>query len=143
MTLRTRLALVLVALVMAPLLAAAILVLYAVPRAAGDRADSLVVGALSGVTDELSQQCGAAGTAAEAGGAALTASIGLSVEGRNDLSQVRTAQAITAAQLDDLRNRLGLSGDIVLLLEGRVVASTSNNETDVSSAPDLVTASDP
>src|SRR4051812_4593320 len=202
MTLRTRLALVLVALVMAPLLAAAILVLYAVPRATGDRADSLVVGALSGVTDELSQQCDAAGTAAvvagrgigvnnpsaaarstvgdgladwvgvtnnrgqlvtsagrlpvdlvtepwpnctagEAGGAALTASIGLSVEGRNDLSQVRTAQAITAAQLDDLRNRLGLSGDIVLLLEGRVVASTSNNETDVSSAPDLVTASDP
>ena len=40
MTLRTRLALVLVALVLVPLVAAAILVLYAVPRAAADRGAS-------------------------------------------------------------------------------------------------------
>ncbi|MCZ3385640.1 MAG: HAMP domain-containing protein [Actinomycetia bacterium] len=57
MTLRTRLALVLVALVLAPLVAAAVLVLYAVPRAAADRADSLVVGARSGVTNDISQTC--------------------------------------------------------------------------------------
>ena len=50
MTLRTRLALVLVALVLAPLVAAAALILYAVPRATADRADSLVIGARSAVT---------------------------------------------------------------------------------------------
>ena len=64
MTLRTRLALVLVALVLVPLVAAAILVLYAVPRAAADRADSLVMGASSAVTNQISQNCEQVATAA-------------------------------------------------------------------------------
>ena len=63
MTLRTRLALVLVALVVVPLVAASVLVLYAVPRAAADRADSLVTGARAGIADELVQQCDRVGTA--------------------------------------------------------------------------------
>jgi hypothetical protein len=71
MTLRTRLALVLVALVVAPLVAAGVLVLYAVPRAAADRADSLVQGTRSAVTDELRQQCDAVGTAAVVAGRML------------------------------------------------------------------------
>ncbi|MFL6182750.1 MAG: diguanylate cyclase [Actinomycetes bacterium] len=64
MTLRTRLALVLVALVVAPLVAAGVLVLYAVPRATADRADALVTSANAGVSDELAQQCDRVSTAA-------------------------------------------------------------------------------
>ena len=64
MRLRTRLALVLVALVLVPLVAAAVLVTYTVPRAAGDRADSLVLGTRSAVVDDLTRQCDAVATAA-------------------------------------------------------------------------------
>ena len=64
MTLRTRLALVLVALVVVPLVAAGVLVLYAVPRATAARADALVTGAKASVTDELRQQCDRVSTAA-------------------------------------------------------------------------------
>ena len=64
MTLRTRLALVLVALVLVPLVAAAILVLYAVPTAAADRADSLVARGALGGHDDLVRQCDEVGTAA-------------------------------------------------------------------------------
>ncbi len=71
MTLRTRLALVLVALVLAPLVAAAALILYAVPRATADRADSLVIGARSAVTNDISQMCDQVATAAVVTGRAL------------------------------------------------------------------------
>ena len=71
MTLRTRLALVLVALVVAPLVAAGVLVLYAVPRAAAERADSLVTGAGSAITDELTQECDRVATATVVTGRSL------------------------------------------------------------------------
>lgn len=57
MTFRTRLALILGALVLIPLVAAAVLVVYAVPRAAQDRADSLVVSTRSSVTAALTNEC--------------------------------------------------------------------------------------
>jgi diguanylate cyclase (GGDEF)-like protein len=196
MTLRTRLALVLVALVMAPLVAAAALVLYAVPRAAADRADSLVLSARSGVTDQLSQQCDRVASAAvvtgrlladsspaqatrtvvgdgladwvgvvddrgnpvatsgelppglvtvpwsdctggEAGGPAVTTTQQV-VVGDRPLSAVRSAQRVDSAYLDGLRDRLGFTGDITLLLDGDVVASTSDPQVDASALPDLV-----
>ena len=57
MTFRTRLALILGALVLIPLVAAALLVVYAVPRATQDRADSLVVSTRSSVTAALTTEC--------------------------------------------------------------------------------------
>lgn len=196
MTLRTRLALVLVALVLAPLVAAAVLVLYAVPRAAVDRADSLVIGARSGVTNEISQTCdkvqtaavvvgrmlasdspaaasrpvvadgmadwvavvndrgnsaGSAGqlpsgiitepwsdcAAGEAGGPALSTELQVVVADAPGLSAVRTADAVNSAYLDDVRTRLGFTADVALLLDGNVVASTTDASTDVSVAPEL------
>ena len=74
MTLRTRLALVLVALVVVPLVAASVLVLYAVPRAADARAESAVTGARAGVTDELVQQCDRVETASVTTGRMLATS---------------------------------------------------------------------
>ncbi len=195
MTLRTRLALVLVALVLAPLVAAAILVLYAVPRAAADRADTLVLGARSGVTNEITRTCDQVQSAAvvtgrmlastspatatrravadgladwvsvvndrgnavssagqlpsglitqpwsdcaagEAGGPALTTDLQI-VADSPELSAVRTAEAVDAAYLDDLRSRLGFTADVALLLDGRVVASTTDSATDLSAAPEL------
>lgn len=196
MTLRTRLALVLVALVLVPLVAAAIVVLYAVPRAAVDRADTLVLGARSGVTNEISHTCDQVQSAAvvtgrmlgstspatatrrvvadgladwvsvvndrgngvssagqlpgglitqpwsdcaagEAGGPALTTELQVIVADTPELSAVRTAEAVDAAYLDDLRSRLGFTADVALLLDGRVVASTSDPATDLSAAPEL------
>ncbi|MCZ3387602.1 MAG: diguanylate cyclase [Actinomycetia bacterium] len=196
MTLRTRLALVLVALVLVPLVAAAILVLYAVPRAAADRADTLVLGARSGVTNEISQTCELAQSAAvvtgrmlgssspatatrrvvadgladwvsvvddrgnavssagqlpgglitqpwsdcaagEAGGPALSTELQVVVADTPRLSAVRTADAVNAAYLDDLRARLGFTADVVLLIDGRVVASTTDQSTDLSEVPTL------
>ena len=197
MTLRTRLALVLVALVLAPLVAAAFLILYAVPRATADRADSLVVGARSAVTNDISQMCDQVATAAvvtgralgssapatatrqvvadgladrvsvvnnrgnvvasagrvnsdfitepwsdcaqgEAGGPALSTELQVVVADQSDLSSVRAASSIDSASLDDLRSRLGLTADVVLLLDGVVVASASDAAIDVSLAPELV-----
>ena len=197
MTLRTRLALVLVALVLAPLVAAAVLVLYAVPRAAADRADSLVLGARSGVTNDIAQLCDEVGTAAvvtgrmlgstspatatrqavadgladwisvvdargvaiasagqlprglvtdpwsrceagEAGGPAVSTELRVVVADRDDLSAVRAADAVDSAYLDDLRARLGFTADVVLLLDGVVVASTTDPTIDLTTAPDLV-----
>jgi diguanylate cyclase (GGDEF)-like protein len=199
MTLRTRLALVLVALVVVPLIAAGVLVLYAVPRAAADRADSLVTGARAGITDELVQQCDRVGLAAvttgrmlgnesaaqatriavqdgladwvavvddrsnnvasagqlpdglvtspwpdcatgESGGPALTADQQVVVTGRADLSAVRAAQRVDSAYLDSLSARLGFTGDVVLLSDGEVVASTTDPTTDVAALPGLVAA---
>ncbi len=196
MTLRTRLALVLVALVLAPLVAAAILVLYAVPRAAADRADSLVLGARSGVTNEISRTCDQVQSAAvvtgrmlgstspatatrrvvadgladwasvvndrgnavstsgqlpgglitepwsdcaagEAGGPALTTELQVVVADTPELSAIRTAEAVDTAYLDDLRSRLGFTADVALLLDGSLVASTSDPSTDLSAAADL------
>ncbi|HVQ88267.1 MAG TPA: hypothetical protein VMT88_08795, partial [Actinomycetes bacterium] len=57
MTLRSRLALVLGVLVLVPLVAAAVLVVYAVPRATNDRADSLVVATRSSVTASIATRC--------------------------------------------------------------------------------------
>lgn len=200
MRLRTRLALVLVALVVVPLVAAAVLVLYAVPRAATDRADSLVVGTRSAVVDDLSRQCDAVTTAAvvtgrgvaatsprdatrtavsddladwaaavdrrgglvasagqlptglvtdpwsscttnEAGGAAVTTALQVVVDGRPELAEIRTSITVDSAYLDDLRERLGFTGDIALLRDGEIVSSTSDPATDLSLAPRLVTAS--
>ena len=196
MTLRTRLALVLVALVLVPLVAAAILVLYAVPRAAADRADSLVLSARSGVTNEVSRTCDEVQSAAvvtgrtlgstspatatrravadgladwvsvvsdrgnavssagqlpsglitepwsdcaagEAGGPALTTELQVVVADTPELSAVRTAEAVDTAYLDNLRSRLGFTADVALLLDGRVVASTSDPSVDLSAATDL------
>jgi diguanylate cyclase (GGDEF)-like protein len=66
MTLRSRLMLVLGALVLAPLVAGAVLVTIAVPRAAADRAESTLVAARSGVTQTLITRCGTAGSAVRA-----------------------------------------------------------------------------
>ncbi len=200
MTLRTRLALVLVALVLVPLVAAAILVLYAVPRAADDRAESLVLGARSVVTNEISQMCDQASTAAvvtgrmlgstspatatrravsdglaewvsviderggsvasagqlnsdfitepwsdcadgDAGGPAISTELQVVVADEADLSAVRAADPVDTALLDDFRARLGFSADVVLLLDGAVMASTSDPEVDLSAIPDLAAAS--
>jgi diguanylate cyclase (GGDEF)-like protein len=202
MTLRTRLALVLVALVLVPLVAAAVLVLYAVPRATADRADSLVVGTRSAVVDDLSQRCDDVASAAvvvgrsvaltspgaatrtavgdgladwsavvdtrgglvasagqlpsdlvvdpwsscasnEAGGAAVTTALQILVDGRPELAEVRTSITVDSAYLDDLRSRLGFTGDLALLRDGAMVASTSSPETDLSLAADLVVAASP
>lgn len=199
MTLRTRLALVLVALVLAPLVAVAVLVLYAVPRAAADRADSLVLGARSGVTNDIGQLCGEVGTAAvvtgrmlgstspatatrravadgladwvsvvddrgasvasagqpprgfvadpwsgceagEAGGPAVSTERQVVVADRAALSAVRAADVVDAGYLDDLRARLGFTADVVLLLDGVVVSSTTDPTIDLTTAPDLVAA---
>ncbi|MEO8106159.1 MAG: diguanylate cyclase [Actinomycetes bacterium] len=197
MTLRTRLALVLVALVLAPLVAAAILILYAVPRATADRADSLVLGARSAVTNDISQMCDQVATAAvvtgralgsatpasatrqvvadgladwvsvvnnrgnvvasaglvrsdfitepwsdctqgEAGGPALSTEQRVLVADQSDLSSVRAANSIDSSSLDDLRSRLGFTADVVLLLDGTVVASTSDATIDLALVPELV-----
>jgi diguanylate cyclase (GGDEF)-like protein len=200
MRLRTRLALVLVALVLVPLVAAAVLVTVAVPRAAADRADSLVVGTRSAVVDDLTRQCDAVATAAvvvgrgvaatspteatrtavsdqladwaavvdrrgglvasagrlpsvlitdpwssctsnEAGGAAVTTGLQVVVDGRPDLAEIRTSITVDSAYLDGLRSRLGFTGDIALLRDGALIASTSAPETDLSVSADLVTDS--
>jgi diguanylate cyclase (GGDEF)-like protein len=198
MTLRTRLALVLVALVMAPLVAAAALVLYAVPRAAADRADSLVLSTRSAVTDQLSQECDRVASAAvvtarmladtspaaatrttvedgladwvgvvddrgnpvatsgelpadlvtvpwsdcatgEAGGPAVTTAQQV-VVGDRPLSAVRVARRVDTNYLDALHDRLGFTGDIALVIDGDVVASTSDPDVDASLLPALVAA---
>lgn len=197
MTLRTRLALVLVALVLVPLVAAAVLVLYAVPRAAADRTNSLVIGASSAVTNDISQMCDQVATAAvvagralgtatpgaatrqvvadgladwtsvvnnrgnvvasagrvtsdlvtepwsdctqgEAGGPALSTERQVVLADRPELTGVRAVTSIDSASLDELRSRLGFTADVVLLVDGVVVASTSDTTTDLSLAPDLV-----
>ena len=199
MTLRTRLAIVLVALVMAPLVAAGVLVLYAVPRAADDRADALVSGASGGVTDELAQQCDRVATAAlvtgrmlatespgratrsavsdgladwvavvgdrgipvasagampegvvttpwpecaqgDAGGPAVTAQQQVVVADRAELSAVQAAQSIDSTYLDTLSDRLRFTGDVVLLLDGSIVATSSDLDIDLSIVPNLVVA---
>ena len=199
MTLRTRLALVLVALVVVPLVAASVLVLYAVPRAAADRATSLVTGARAGVTDELLQQCDRVGTAAvttgrmlgngsaaraarigvqdgladwvavvddrdgvvakagqapvsaqtapwpecatgEATGAALTAEQQVVVTGRPALSAVRTAVSVDPAFLDSLSVRLGFTGDVALLSDGKVVSATTGADASSATLDELVAA---
>jgi two-component system cell cycle response regulator len=197
MTLRTRLALVLVALVLVPLVAAAVLVLYAVPRAAADRTDSLVLGARSAVTNDINNMCEQVATAAvvagralsaetptvatrqvvadgladwasmvdnrgtvvasagainsgfitdpwsdctrgEAGGPALSTEREVVVADRPELSAVRAASSIDSRSLDEMRGRLGFSADVVLLLDGAVVAATSDTTTDLSLAPEIV-----
>ena len=190
MTLRTRLALVLVALVVAPLVAAGVLVLYAVPRATADRADSLVLGARSGITDELKQECDRVATATvvtgrslgtstpkrattnavedgladwvsvidrrgntvasagatpeglvttpwpecragEAGGPAVTSEQQVLLADQKEPSAIHAAQAITTGYLDGLCDRLGFSGDVVLMLDGDIVATTSGTDIDL------------
>ncbi len=197
MTLRTRLALVLVALVVAPLVAAGVLVLYAVPQAAAERADNLVTGADSAITDELNQECDRAATAAvatgrslgtstpkrattnavddgladwvsvidrrgntvasagetpdelvtspwpecragEAGGPAITSEQQVLVTDQKELSAVRAAQVVTTGYLDGLSARLGFSGDVVLMLDGDIVATTSATEINLSTVSQLV-----
>jgi diguanylate cyclase (GGDEF)-like protein len=108
MTLRTRLALVLVALVVAPLVAAGVLVLYAVPRATADRADALVTSANAGVTDELTQQCDRVSTAALVTGRMLATDAPAKAAG----TAVRDGLADWVAVVDDRGNTLASAGQI-------------------------------
>ncbi len=88
MTLRSRFALVLGVLVMVPLVAGAVLVVYAVPRATNDRADSLVVSARSSVSSAIQTRCERTAIAAR-------------VVGR-DTAAVRPQEATRAAVEDGL-----------------------------------------
>ena len=139
MTLRTRLALVLVALVIAPLVAAGVLVLYAVPRAAADRADGLVTGARASINDELAQQCDRVATAAVVAGRMLgsetpSAATRTAVEdGLADWVSVVTNRGNTIASAGAMPQdvvaspwpdcRAGESGGPALTSEQRVVIS--------------------
>jgi diguanylate cyclase (GGDEF)-like protein len=116
MTLRTRLALVLVALVVAPLVAAGVLVLYAVPRATADRADALVTGAKASISDELAQQCDRVSTAAV-------------VTGRM-LGTDKPSRATATAVGDGLADWVAVVGD-----DGNTVASDGQMPTQLVTTP--------
>ncbi|HVQ17750.1 MAG TPA: diguanylate cyclase [Actinomycetes bacterium] len=197
MTLRSRLALVLGVLVLVPLVAAAVLVVYAVPRATNDRADSLVVATRSSVVAALATRCERTAVAARSVGrdtAAVTpqaatnaavsdglvdwaavvatsgrfvgesgklpadaparalgdcqqgtstgpvvaAQVELAVAGQPKLRSANAASSVDAAYLDTLRSTLGFTGDIALLLGGKVVVGTSSPHVDMSQSPELV-----
>ena len=135
MTLRTRLALVLGVLVLVPLVAAAVLVVYAVPRATNDRADSLVVSARSSVTAALASRCERTSVASRAVG--------------RDTAALTPAAAARAAVADGLADWaavvarsgrvLGSAGDLPTGADGEAAVSC---EQGTASGPALVSTVD-
>ena len=134
MTLRARLALVLGILVLVPLVAAAVLVVYAVPRATNDRADSTVVSARSSVAAALTARCERTAVAARAVGRS-TSAITPQAAAR---SAVEDGLADWAAVLSNSGRTLGSAGS---LPDG--VSGTSGGGCDegVADGPALVAAS--
>lgn len=135
MTFRTRLTLVLGMLVLVPLVAAAVLVVYAVPRATNDRADSLVVSARSSVTAALASRCERTSVAARAVGRDTAA-----------LTPVGAARAAVADGLADWAavvarsgRELGSAGELPTGADGEAAVSC---EQGTASGPALVSTVD-
>lgn len=131
MTLRSRLGLVLGVLVLIPLVAAAILVVYAVPRATNDRADSLVVSARSSVTAALASRCEQTSVAARAVGRD-TAAVAPQAAARD---AVNDGLADWAAVLSGSGQLLGSAGELPAGANGRAPVACDQG---TASGPALV-----
>ena len=135
MTLRARLALVLGILVLVPLVAAAVLVVYAVPRATNDRADSTVVSARSSVASALTNRCERTSVAARAVGRS-TSAITTQAAAR---AAVEDGLADWAAVLSNSGRTLGSAGS----LPDGVSGTTGGGCTDgVADGPALIASID-
>lgn len=135
MTLRSRLALVLGILVLVPLVAAAILVVFAVPRATSDRADSLVVSARSSVTAALTSRCDQTSVAARAVGRD-TAAVMPQNAARDAVNDGLADWAAVVARSGRL---LGSAGELPIGANGRTPVSCDEG---TSSGPALVSSID-
>ena len=133
MTLRARLALVLGILVLVPLVAAAVLVVYAVPRATNDRADSTVVSARSSVAAALTARCERTAVAARAVGRSTSAI----TPGAAARSAVEDGLSDWAAVLSNTGRTLGSAGS---LPDGVSATSGGGCDEGVADGPALVAA---